>query len=245
MRERTLALAAHAITSGASMKATFRVYVLSSLAIALVLSLSVGGVALLWRWSRAAFGDYHVLVDLVVGLWLYGVFSGALLRVLLRVHPLAPGTYGIASRGFSYWMLLTVVHRLGKGALRPVVPFYLQPLIEALFGARVGRDVAVGGTIDDPYCVTLGAGVVLGNASLVTGNYISEGKLVCGTVTIGARATIGANCVVFPNTDIGADAVVAGGSFVMPGTRIPPGASWRGNPARPWIVKPPASAAEP
>jgi acetyltransferase-like isoleucine patch superfamily enzyme len=116
-----------------------------------------------------------------------------------------------------------------------VIPFFLQPAVEALFGASVGRNVALGGTIDDPYRVSLGDEVILGNASLISGNYISAGKLTCGAVTIGAGATIGANCVVFPNTEIGAGAVVAGGSFVMPGTRIPAGESWRGNPARKWV----------
>jgi carbonic anhydrase/acetyltransferase-like protein (isoleucine patch superfamily) len=78
----------------------------------------------------------------------------------------------------------------------------------------------------------------------VTGNYISDGKLVCGTVRIGDGATIGANCVIFHDTEIGAGATVAGGAYVMPGTRIPAGESWRGNPARKWVVKPGSPASE-
>jgi acetyltransferase-like isoleucine patch superfamily enzyme len=168
------------------------------------------------------------------------LLSAALVRLLVRRRPIAPGTYDMGDAVFSYWMLLTVLYRLGKSALFPVTPFFAQPLVEALFGARVGRNVALGGSIDDPYQVTLGDEVIVGDRSLVSGNYISGGKLTCGTVTIGAGATIGAHCVILPNTEIEAGAILAGGSFVMPGTRIPAGESWRGNPARKWIGKPAA-----
>jgi serine acetyltransferase len=185
-----------------------------------------------------------VIVDLLVGLWVYGLLSAGLVRVLLRFRPVAPGTYEMHDPTFSYWMLLTVLYRLGKSALYPVTPFFVQPLVEALFGARVGRNVALGGSIDDPYQVTLGDDVIVGDSSLLSGNYISGGKLVCGTVTIGPGATIGAHCVILPNTEVEAGAVLAGGSFVMPGTRIPAGESWRGNPARKLMGKPGAPPAD-
>ena len=217
------------------MKATLRDYVLSGITISIVMLVTLGIVWLLRPWTLALMGDYHVLIDVLLALGFYGVISAIVVRVLLRLKPIPPGTYDAGSWVFSYWMLLTVVYRMGEGALRPVIPFFLQPAVEALFGASIGRNVALGGTIDDPYRVSLGDEVILGNASLISGNYISAGKLTCGAVTIGAGATIGANCVVFPNTEIGAGAVVAGGSFVMPGTRIPAGESWRGNPARKWV----------
>jgi serine acetyltransferase len=217
------------------MKATLRDYVLSGITISIVMLVTLGIVWLLRPWTLALLGDYHVLIDVLLTLGFYGVISAIVVRVLVRLRPIPPGTYDAGSGAFSYWMLLTVIYRMGEGALRPITPFFLQPAVEGLFGASLGRNVALGGTIDDPYRVTLGDDVVLGNASLVSGNYVSGGKLTCGAVTIGAGATIGANCVVFPNTEIGAGAVVAGGSFVMPGTRIPAGESWRGNPARKWV----------
>ena len=77
--------------------------------------------------------------------------------------------------------------------------------------------------------------MVLGNASLVTGNYLSGGKLVCHPVRIGADVTIGANAIVMPGSTVGERAVVVSGSVVMPGTSIPAGETWRGNPARKWL----------
>lgn len=217
------------------MKATLTDYLLSGLAICLIMAGSLVGVTVLLPWSKALFSDYHVLADFFLALLLYGLLSAALVRVLLRVQPIPTGSYAMDSPVFTRWKLVTIVYRLGQSALRPLTPVFLKPVVEALFGARIGRDVALGGVIDDPYMVSVGDGVVLGNGSLVSGNFITDGVLTCGPVMIGRNVTVGANSVIFPNTEIGDGATLFGGSYVMPGTRIPAGEVWRGNPARKWI----------
>lgn len=210
-------------------------YLLSSLAICVIMAGSLAGVTLLLPWSRALFSDYHVLADFFLALLLYGLLSAALVRVLLLVQPIPPGNHGMTSPIFTRWKLITIVYRLGQSALRPLTPVFLKPLVEALYGAHIGRDVALGGVIDDPYMVSVGDGTVLGNASLVSGNFISGGMLICGRVKIGRDVTVGANSVIFPGTEIGDGATLIGGSYVMPGARIPAGEVWRGNPARKWV----------
>ena len=217
------------------MKATLTDYLLSGLAITLIMAVSLAGVMGLLPWSRALFLDYHVLADFFLFLLIYGLMSALFVRLLLRARPIAPGTHGMDSPVFTRWKLVTIVYRLGQSALRPLTPIFLKPVVEALYGARIGRDVALGGTIDDPYMVSVGDGTVLGNASLVSGNYISGGKLVCGWVKIGSGVTLGANSVVFPDVEIGDGATLVGGSYVLPGARIPAGETWRGNPARKWV----------
>ena len=172
---------------------------------------------------------------MLLALLVYGLLSAMLVRVLLKIRPMKPGEYSMDSSVFTYWKLLTIVYRLGQGALNPFTPVFVKPLVEILFGARVGADVALGGTIDDPYMVTIGAGAVLGNASLVSGNMVYGGKFVCGAVNIGAGATIGVNSVILPGTEVGENVTLLGGSYVMPGTKIPAGETWRGNPARKWM----------
>jgi len=135
---------------------------------------------------------------------------------------------------FVYWKLLTIVYRLGQAALLPFTPIFLRPLVARLFGARVGRDVAIGGSIDDPFLTTLGDGAVLGNNSLVAGSMIAGGRFTVGPVRIGVGATVGANSIVLPGTELGDRAQLLGGSIVVAGTRIPAGETWRGNPARKW-----------
>lgn len=110
----------------------------------------------------------------------------------------------------------------------------MLPVGDLALGAKVGGDVAFGGMIDDPYLVRISDEGVLGHNSLVTGSYLSGGKLVCGAVDIGKGAMIGANAIVFPDVIVGPGANVLSGACVMPGTRIPAGETWRGNPARKW-----------
>jgi acetyltransferase-like isoleucine patch superfamily enzyme len=144
------------------------------------------------------------------------------------------GDHATDSSAFAHWKLLTIVHRLGQAALLPFTPVFLRPVVARLFGARVGRDVAIGGSIDDPWLVTLGNGAVLGNNSLVAGSMVAGGRFTLGQVHIGAGATVGANAIVLPGTELGDGAQLLAGSVVVAGTRIPSGETWRGNPARKW-----------
>jgi len=101
------------------MKATLRDYVLSGITISIVMLVTLGIVWLLRPWTLALLGDYHVLIDVLLALGFYGVISAIVVRVLLRLKPIPPGTYDAGSWVFSYWMLLTVVYRMGEGALGP------------------------------------------------------------------------------------------------------------------------------
>ena len=210
-------------------------YLLSGALITLLLALAAGLVWVVQPLSSRWLGAYHVLFDLALLLLAYGLLSALAVRLLLRLRPIPDGSHGMDSPVFTHWKLVTIIYRMGQGALWPMTPIFLKPVVEALYGARIGADVALGGTLDDPYRVSIGAGAVLGNASLVSGNFIVGGRLTCGPVTIGPGATVGANAVVFPDVEIGAGATVVGGSYVMPGARIPPGETWRGNPARKWL----------
>ena len=216
------------------MKSTVWDYVWTGLCISVILASAVGLVSLALPLTSWLAGPYHWLLELVLLMLAYGLLSAAAIRLLIRWRPMKAGTYGMDSPDFAYWKVLTVVYRLGQGALKPLVPFFLSPVLDSLFGARIGRDVAFGGVIDDPYAVTVGNGVVLGHHSLVTANYLWDGQLTCGTVVIDDGVTVGANSIVFPGTHLGRGAKVMNGAVVMPGTRIPPGETWRGNPARKW-----------
>lgn len=217
------------------MKSTALDYVISGSLICLLLAASLGLASVLVPLTRTLLADYHVLADAAIVLLVYGLLSALAVKLLLWLRPIPPGSHADDSAAFANWKLVTVTYRLGQGALHPFVPFFARHLLEKLFGAHIGSNVACGGAIDDPYLLWLGDGSVLGFASLVSGNYLSEGKLVCGPVRIGSRVTIGANAIVMPGTTIGDGATVTSGACVMPGTTIPAGETWRGNPARKWM----------
>jgi carbonic anhydrase/acetyltransferase-like protein (isoleucine patch superfamily) len=217
------------------LKTTVIDYLLSTSVIGVILSLSLAIVWMFYPLSMQFFRAYHVLADMLLLMLTYGVLTAAVLRCMLALRPMPSGNFGMDSKVFTYWKLLTVVYRLGQTALWPLTPVFFRPVVEMLYGARIGRDVALGGVIDDPYQVTIGPGCVIGFGTLISGNYISDGALTCGPVVIGSNVTVGANSVVFPGTQIGDNAVLMGGSYVMPGTTIPTGQTWRGNPARKWM----------
>ena len=217
------------------MTSTWLDYLLCTVVIGIVLICACSLAWLVHPLAVSWLGPYHPVAELAFALGSYGLVSATLLRLLLHVRPMPLGTHEPGAAAFTYWKLLTVVYRLGQGSLGWCIPFFMRPLRDVLFGAKVGADVAFGGIIDDPYLVTVGAGTVLGNASLVTANYLSGGKLVCQPVVIGAGVTIGANAIIMPGVTVGDGAMVMSGAVVMPGTEVPAGESWRGNPARKWL----------
>ncbi|PYI87184.1 MAG: hypothetical protein DME26_06935 [Verrucomicrobia bacterium] len=217
------------------MKANPLDFVLSGVFIAALLLGTIASVGFIFSpISKSLLGDYYVVADFFMVLLTYGLLSAFVVRLLLRFRKIQSGEYTMDSLVFTYWKLLTILYRLGQGALLPFTPVFVKPLIEILFGARIGADVALGGTIDDPYLVSIGDGVILGNGSLVSGNVITNGKIQFGTVSIAKGATVGANSVILPGCEIGENALVMGGAIVMSGTKVPAGETWRGNPARKW-----------
>ena len=199
--------------------------------LALSLAIIGWGVAPL---SEQWLGDYHVLADFLLFLLVYGVLSGLLVRLLLRLNPLPNGEFSMDSPHFTRWKLLMMVSDFGRGALLPFTPIFMRPPVAMLFGATVGKNSALGGVMADPFMVSVGNGVILGNGSQVCGNFTTHDKITFGRVTIGDGATVGMNAIVMPGVEIGAGATVLLNSVVMPGTVIPAGEVWRGNPARKW-----------
>ena len=210
-------------------------FVLSGLFITALLAAALAFVGLVASpLTRMGLGPYHVIADFLLLLLAYGVLSAVAVRALLRFKPMVAGQYSMDDPVFTYWKLLTVLYRMGQWVLSVVTPVFAKPLLEILFGAKVGASVALGGTIDDPYLVTIGDGVVLGNASLVTANVITDGSIKIAPVNIGAKATVGANAIVMPGCVIGDGSVLMSGAVLMAGTHVPSGETWRGNPARKW-----------
>ena len=210
-------------------------YLLSTLALSALLMLSILPVCVLAVFTRELTGDYHVLVDLALTLLFFGILAACSIRALLWWRPIACGTYSMDSNEFVLWKLITVIYHFGQTALKPLVPIFLKPLVAVLYGARIGKDVALGGILDAPFVISIGERATIGAFALVSGNFTTGDKLIFGPVKIGAGATVGVNAVVYPNTEIGDGGVLLGGSYLMPGTRIPAGETWRGNPARKWM----------
>ena len=187
-------------------------------------------------YSQAFFGDYYVIVNVLLFMLAYGIVSGLMLRLMLKIKPLPCGEFSMDSPVFTYWKLLSVVFLLAQEVMIPFTSIFTKPLVWRLFGARVGSDVALGGAVGEPFMVTIEDGAVLGLGSVVAGSVIADGKITLGNVRVGKGATLGVYALAMGGIDIGDNAKVVGGSMLLPGSRIPDGEVWRGNPARKWSV---------
>lgn len=208
-------------------------YLLSALVLTLLAAIAGGVTALAaWSFTRPALGDYHVLADVLLFLLIFGAAAAACCRALLAAGLLRSGTYPMEDPLFRWWKLFTVVYEFGRGALLPFTTVFARPLVAKLFGAQIGRDIALGGHLVDPQFIAIGDEAIVGQDSVITAHTITSGQLVLDPVRIGARATVGVNVVVMSGVRIGEGAVVAAGAVVPPGTLIPPGELWGGIPAR-------------
>jgi len=182
--------------------------------------------------SSRFLGPYHVIADALIFLLGYGLLSALLVRSMLLLWPLRPGEYSMDHPHFAYWKFFTVIHEFGRSALLPFTTVFAKPLVSALFGARIGRNTAFGGHMNEPPLVSIGNGAILGQDCVITGHAITTGRIILGEITIGEGATVGVKAVIMPDVEIGAGSVVAACSVVSMGTKIAPGELWGGIPAR-------------
>ena len=210
-------------------------FILSGIFLSLICSISLFMTA--WGivpYTRPLLQDYHTLADLIFFLLFYGLISGFITRLLIKIYPLKPGEYTMDDHHFTYWKLLTMIQSFAEFCLHPITPMIARPLVSRLFGAKLGHDVALAGVIECPYLVTVGDNTILGYNSAISPNVSLNNKIIFGKIKIGHNVTIGVNSIILPDVEIGDGAQVGIGSVVVPGTKIPPGETWKGNPARPW-----------
>lgn len=164
----------------------------------------------------------------------YGLLSGLVVRGCLQLKSLPEGEFSMDDPVFQYWKFLTMMHMFGERALFLISFPPFVPLIAKLFGADIGKNVAIGGKIDSPFLVSIGDNSVLGHGSLVSGNVIQDNKIILGRVKIGNQSTLGVFSVVMPGVQIGNHVKLVTGSVAVQGSVIPDHESWKGNPARKW-----------
>lgn len=207
-------------------------YLLSSLCIVLLAAAALAAVGMGLRPATSSLlGGYHVVIDSLAFLLVYGLLSAAFVRALLAMHPLRPGEYDMDHPHFAYWKLFTVIHEFGRGALLPFTTVFAKPLVAKLFGAKMGKNIAMGAHFVDPPLIEVGDDAILGLDAALVAHAITSGRIVLKKVKIGRGATVGVHAVVMPGVVIGEGSVVTAGSVVKMDTRIPPGELWGGIPA--------------
>lgn len=214
------------------MKTEFKDFLLSSLSVSLLLVITVLIIYSVRSIVSAWLGSFYPLADILLFLLIYGLITVFYLRVLNRLFPLREGEYDMSDVQFILWKHHAVVGEFGKLALKPFFPVFIRPVFYSLFGTKIGKNVAIGGTITDPLLVRIGDFAILGQDSVVVSHTMTSDKFYLKQVVIDKGATVGINAVIMPGVVIGENAVVAPGAVVSMDTRIPPNEFWGGVPAR-------------
>lgn len=213
------------------MKPKLRDYILSEFLLLLILG-ATGSV--LWAGRgvlRTALGDFALLGFVLLFLLLYGGFTSAVLGLFAKAFPLRDGDYTTDDTPFTLWKVTHVVEELGKISLSIFFPVFFRPAFYALFGATVGKGVAVSCKILDPRLTILEDGCVLGEGCVLTSHALSRGRFIIGRIRVGRNAIIGIGTMVMPGVSVGVGAVILPGSVLTRNTVVPPGETWGGVPA--------------
>lgn len=176
--------------------------------------------------------QYHILVDGLLFLLLYGLFSALLIRICLKVHPIKSGIFAMDNSHFTYWKFITVLHEFGRGSLLPFTTVFAKPLVGYLFGAKMGKNIAMGGHLVDPWLITVSDNAILGLNTAILAHAITSGKIILKPVIIKSGATVGVHSVIMPGVCVGENSVVVAGSVVKMDTNIPANELWGGVPAK-------------
>lgn len=217
------------------MKVTFSDYLVAGLIMTMMWGASAFlTFVILSPYLISIFSYYGYVIAIMLFITFYGFISGLTLRFLLFFKPLKLGEFSMDDKNFAYWKLLTNICMFGQRTLfllsfPPMIPFLAK-----FFGAKIGKNVAIGGNIDSPFLITVGDNTVLGHGSLISGNIIQNGKIILGPVHIGSHSTLGVYSFVPPNVEIGDNVMITAGSVITLGCKIPNNEIWKGNPARKW-----------
>ncbi|MET8582275.1 Pls/PosA family non-ribosomal peptide synthetase [Streptomyces collinus] len=164
--------------------------------------------------------------------WAFTIVHFALVeRAVTRVRPVKPLYCSIYDADFwgheRFWKLTWHQYMQAFNG----TPF--KPVVWRLLGVRIGRRVFDDGcNITERSLVSIGDDCTLNAGTVIQCHSQEDGAFKSDRVTIGAGVTLGVNAFVHYGTTIGDRARLDSDSFLMKGEEVPPGARWKGNPAR-------------
>ena len=214
-----------------SVKTEIKDYVYSICLIGLIVAATALLLGAVQEWLVSTLGSYASIAVFFLFALAYGGLTALSLAILFAWWPLREGDYSFDDLQFTLWKVQHVVDTLGRTALSLFFPVFVRPPFYTILGARIGRQVAVGGKIVDPRLTVLGDNCVLGEGCIVTSHAIVRDRFILREVRVGEGATVGVGCILMPGVKIGSRAVVLPGSVLKAHTEVPPGEIWGGIPA--------------
>ncbi|WP_122420799.1 Pls/PosA family non-ribosomal peptide synthetase [Pseudomonas viridiflava] len=144
---------------------------------------------------------------------------------------LKPGVYPLWGMTYFRWwaadrMVESAPTYLLSGS--SLYPAWLRAL-----GARIGRDVIIGGAVvRSPDLLQLDDGVSVGNGVSFENARVERGQLHLGQITLQANACVGSYVIMEGNTGVGPLGHLESQSALAEGREVSAGRIWQGSPAR-------------
>lgn len=190
-----------------------------------VFSLFSKGVAFFLLGLLLCLADFWLLLLLAI------VIPGICWRILkLRYsgrHPLH-----FSNKDVRNWLFSLVIY-LPTAVILDFFQLYpLKTLQARLFGARIGKNVIIGGLVLDPCLLEVGDNTVIGGFSTILGHAVERGNIFFDKVRIGKNCGVGIRAVVLPGACLKDGSMLGAQSLLPKRSEIPANKTYGGIPAK-------------
>ena len=129
----------------------------------------------LWVFETLDIGDLFLVFVMLI--FTHIAMCVLVTRLLMVFFPIIKGEFLEGSHEVARWRAQAVVALLGCIYFDPVVPLFLKPFWYRLFGAKIGKGVAIGGRLVDCSLTVLQAGCGIGADAMILGHWLAGGRV--------------------------------------------------------------------
>lgn len=195
-----------------------------------------------WQWLGPFFTAAYLVLDgwtllqsILPALLVYSISLPVLLLLAVAVKWLLLGRMKPGSHPLWGWYYLRFwfVRQLSRAvAVRYMAGTPLLGWYYRLLGARIGRDVFLGGAgLATPDLLDIGDGTSVGYDTSVDGSWVEDGLLQLAPIAIGKNCVVGNRSVLGGHTAMEDGSELGDLSYLAEGVRIPAGRRYVGSPA--------------
>ena len=195
-----------------------------------------------WQWLGPFFTSAYLILDgwsllasILPALVVYSVSLPVLLLVVILAKWLLLGRMRPGHHPLWGWYYLRFwfVRQLTRAvAIKYMAGTPLLSLYYRLLGARIGRDVFLGGAgLATPDLLDVGDGTSVGYDTSIDGSWVEDGMLHLAPIAIGRNCVVGNRAVLGGHTVMEDGSALDDLSYLAEGGRVPAGERYAGSPA--------------
>ena len=171
------------------------------------------------------------LIDLWLLLLSAVLIPGFLWRIL-HLRYTGEHVLDASNKEVRNWLLTHMIYIPTAVTLDLFHLYPLKALHVQIFGAKLGKDVVIGGLITDPSLLEVDSHANIGGFSLILGHAVEQGKITFAKVRIGMGCGVGVKSTILPGTILEENAFLGAQSLLPKHKTIPKGENYGGVPAK-------------